>query len=89
MAPTGLAIILGAGPTTASGIARVFARSGLAVALLSRSITPDSPLVTSLRATAGPSAILHPFATDTSHASLSRCSTTSRPTRTCRASRSS
>jgi NAD(P)-dependent dehydrogenase (short-subunit alcohol dehydrogenase family) len=40
MAPSGLAIIMGAGPTTASGIARVLAhpsKGNLAVALLSRS----------------------------------------------------
>jgi NAD(P)-dependent dehydrogenase (short-subunit alcohol dehydrogenase family) len=40
MAPTGLAILMGAGPTTAAGIARILAhpeKGNLAVALLSRS----------------------------------------------------
>ena len=53
MPPQGLAILLGAGPVTGSGIARILAHpshGNLAVALLSRSISPDSPVLSSLHA---------------------------------------
>ena len=49
MPPTGLAILLGAGPVTGAGIARVLLANNLAVALLSRSITSSSPHVKSLQ----------------------------------------
>ena len=49
MPPSGLAILLGAGPITGAGIARVLAANNLAVALLSRSITTTTPHVQSLQ----------------------------------------
>ncbi|EXJ75704.1 uncharacterized protein A1O5_00211 [Cladophialophora psammophila CBS 110553] len=70
MPPTGLAILLGAGPTTGSGIARVLARpsqGNLAVALLSRS--GDVQLAERLsRESSG--GVLKAFKTDTSVQSL-------------------
>ena len=71
MPPRGLAILLGAGPVTGSGIARVLAHpkhGDLAVALLSRSITPDSPVLADLHATlpAETAATVLPFSTDIS-----------------------
>jgi len=67
--PTGIAILLGAGPTTASGIARILAspsHGNLAVALLSRSGSSD--LASSLSTSSG--GILHAFKSDTSAPSL-------------------
>ena len=71
MPPRGLAILLGAGPTTGSGIARILAspqHGNYAVALLSRSASPD--LASALAKSSG-GGILHPFATDTTPSSLS------------------
>jgi len=49
MPPRGLAILLGAGPTTGSGIARVLARDNLAVALLARNSSSLDSLSKSLK----------------------------------------
>lgn len=65
MAPKGLAILIGAGPTTGAGIARVLARDGnLAVALLARRPEPLNDLVKSLRSQS-PGAVIEAFPTDT------------------------
>ena len=72
MPPTGLAILLGAGPTTGSGIARILAsptHGNLAVALLSR--TGSATLATALCSSSA-GGTLHAFQTDTSAASLRR-----------------
>ena len=72
MAPSGIAILLGAGPTTASGIARVLAnpsQGNLAVALLSRSASPS--LAENLRKSSN-GGVLAPFQTDTSESSLKK-----------------
>ena len=71
MPPRGLVILLGAGPTTGSGIARILAspqHGNYAVALLSRSASPD--LASALAKSSG-GGILHPFQTDTTPKSLS------------------
>lgn len=71
MAPSGLAIIMGAGPTTASGIARVLAhpsKGNLAVALLSRS--GDQGLADRLSRESN-GGKLRAFKTDTSEEQLS------------------
>ncbi|KIW98551.1 uncharacterized protein Z519_00212 [Cladophialophora bantiana CBS 173.52] len=70
MPPTGLAILLGAGPTTGSGIARVLARpsqGNLAVALLSRSGDVQLAERLSRESNGG---VLKAFKTDTSELSL-------------------
>jgi NAD(P)-dependent dehydrogenase (short-subunit alcohol dehydrogenase family) len=70
MAPSGLAILLGAGPTTGAGIARVLARpsqGNLAVALLSRS--GDASLADRLSQESG-GGVLRAFKSDTTDASL-------------------
>jgi len=65
MAPKGLAILIGAGPTTGSGIARVLARDGnLAVALLARRPEPLHELAQKLRGDV-PNSVFEPFSTDT------------------------
>ncbi|KAI5369332.1 Putative short-chain dehydrogenase/reductase SDR, NAD(P)-binding domain superfamily [Septoria linicola] len=67
MAPKGLAIILGAGPATGAGIARVLSsptQGNMAVALLARRPEPLNDLVKSLRAS-NPEAVLETFPTDT------------------------
>jgi NAD(P)-dependent dehydrogenase (short-subunit alcohol dehydrogenase family) len=72
MPPSGIAILLGAGPTTASGISRILAspaHGNLAVALLSR--TGSSDLASSLQKSSG-GGILHAFKADTSAASLKK-----------------
>jgi NAD(P)-dependent dehydrogenase (short-subunit alcohol dehydrogenase family) len=72
MPPSGLAILMGAGPTTASGIARILAspaHGNLAVALLSR--TASTELASSLQKSSG-GGVLHAFKADTSAASLKR-----------------
>jgi len=72
MPPSGLAILMGAGPTTGSGIARILAspsHGNLAVALLSRSGSSD--LASSLRESSG-GGVLHAFKTDTSAAALAK-----------------
>lgn len=72
MPPSGLAILLGAGPTTGAGVARVLARpsqGNLAVALLSRS--GDVSLADRLSRESG-GGVLRAFKTDTSEDSLGR-----------------
>ncbi|KAI9715255.1 MAG: hypothetical protein M1812_006066 [Candelaria pacifica] len=73
MPPSGLAIILGAGPNTGTGIARIFAsptHGNLAVALLAR--TPDSlKTIASTIRESQPSSIIETFPSDTSPESLS------------------
>ncbi|KAK5116403.1 hypothetical protein LTR62_007950 [Meristemomyces frigidus] len=68
MAPSGLAIILGAGPATGAGIARMLAHpshGNFAVALLARRKEALDDLAKGLRQQT-PSAIFETFATDTS-----------------------
>ncbi|KIX96000.1 uncharacterized protein Z520_08255 [Fonsecaea multimorphosa CBS 102226] len=72
MPPSGLAILLGAGPTTGAGIARVLARpsqGNLAVALLSRS--GDVQLAERLSRDSD-GGVLKAFQTDTSEQNLTR-----------------
>ncbi|OAP62336.1 hypothetical protein AYL99_04539 [Fonsecaea erecta] len=72
MPPTGLAILLGAGPTTGAGIARVLARASqgnLAVALLSRSGDVQLAERLSRESDGG---VLKAFKTDTTEQSLNR-----------------
>lgn len=72
MAPTGLAIIIGAGPTSGGGIARYLATQGnMAVALLARTESSLQQVCQSIRAS-NASAVVHPFPTDTTPASLSK-----------------
>ncbi|KXH68702.1 short-chain dehydrogenase/reductase SDR [Colletotrichum salicis] len=66
MAPKGLAIIIGAGPTSGAGIARILAspqHGNLAVALLARNPENLQTLAADLRKSSN--GILHPFPTDT------------------------
>ncbi|UZJ50722.1 hypothetical protein CBS101457_000042 [Exobasidium rhododendri] len=68
----GLAIIIGAGPTSGGGIARYLATEGnLAVAVLARTESNLQELCKSIKS-ASPQAIVHPFPTDTSPASLAK-----------------
>jgi NAD(P)-dependent dehydrogenase (short-subunit alcohol dehydrogenase family) len=72
MPPAGLAILIGAGPTSGAGIARVLAdpsRGNLAVALLARNPSNLSSLTDSLR-TSSHGGILHAFPTDTNPSNL-------------------
>jgi len=72
MPPSGIAILIGAGPTTGAGIARVLAsptRGNLAVALLSRS--GDSQLADTISKSSG-GGVLKAFKTDTSDQSLTQ-----------------
>lgn len=70
MPPSGLAILMGAGPTTASGIARILAHpshGNLAVALLSRTADPSLAERLSRESQGG---TLRAFKTDTTESSL-------------------
>ncbi|KAF1830373.1 NAD(P)-binding protein [Decorospora gaudefroyi] len=74
MPPSGLAILIGAGPATGTGIARILSspqHGNLAVALLAR--RPDSlkSVISTVHET-NPNAILEAFPTDTSKASLEK-----------------
>ncbi|KIW37094.1 uncharacterized protein PV06_10721 [Exophiala oligosperma] len=72
MAPSGLVILMGAGPTTASGIARILAHpshGNMAVALLSRSADESLAERLSRESNGG---TLRAFQTDTSESSLTR-----------------
>lgn len=72
MAPAGLAIIIGAGPTSGGGIARYLATQGnLAVAVLARTESNLQDLCQSIRSSS-PQAVIHPFPTDTSPNSLAK-----------------
>ncbi|KAI0121675.1 hypothetical protein BJ170DRAFT_643859 [Xylariales sp. AK1849] len=73
MPPSGLAILIGAGPTSGAGIARILAspsHGNLAVAILARNKDNLSNLCDSLRQTSG--GVLHPFPCDTSPSNLQR-----------------
>ncbi|KAJ0295500.1 hypothetical protein COL5a_012154 [Colletotrichum fioriniae] len=73
MAPKGLAIIIGAGPTSGAGIARILAspqHGNLAVALLARNPENLQNLAADLRKSS--EGILHPFPTDTEPENLRR-----------------
>lgn len=72
MPPSGLAILLGAGPTTGAGIARILAspsHGNLAVALLSRS---DNTKLANDLARTSEGGTLKSFQTDTTRASLDK-----------------
>ncbi|KAF2497448.1 NAD(P)-binding protein [Lophium mytilinum] len=74
MPPSGLAILIGAGPNTGAGIARILSHpshGNLAVALLARRPEPLHDLCASLRKSS-PNAVLEAFPTDTSPASLKK-----------------
>ncbi len=72
MAPSGLAILIGAGPATGAGIARILGAQGnLAVALLARRPEPLNDLVKSLRSQA-PNGVFEAFPTDTSPENLKK-----------------
>ncbi|EKG16164.1 Short-chain dehydrogenase/reductase SDR [Macrophomina phaseolina MS6] len=74
MAPSGLAILIGAGPNTGTGIARILSHpshGNLAVALLARRPEPLQELTNSLRSST-PGAVLEAFPTDTSPDSLKK-----------------
>ncbi|KAB2576534.1 hypothetical protein DBV05_g4863 [Lasiodiplodia theobromae] len=74
MAPSGLAILIGAGPNTGAGIARILSHpsyGNLAVSLLARSPEPLQELTNSLRSS-NPGAVLEAFPTDTSPDSLKK-----------------
>jgi NAD(P)-dependent dehydrogenase (short-subunit alcohol dehydrogenase family) len=68
----GLAILIGAGPTSGGGIARHLATEGnLAVAVLARTESKLQELCQSIR-TSSPDAIIHPFPSDTTPSSLAK-----------------
>lgn len=72
MPPSGLAILLGAGPTTGAGIARMLAspeHGNLAVALLARREESLSDIASGLRSQL-PSSVVETFVSDTSPDSL-------------------
>ncbi|KAL8834694.1 MAG: hypothetical protein Q9170_003638 [Blastenia crenularia] len=72
MTPSGLAILIGAGPATGAGIARILAHpshGNLAVALLARNPDNLSTLATSLRSSA-PNSVIETFPTDTQPSNL-------------------
>lgn len=74
MAPSGLVILIGAGPNTGAGIARILSHpshGNLAVALLARRPEPLQELTNSLRSST-PGAVLEQFPTDTSPDSLKK-----------------
>jgi NAD(P)-dependent dehydrogenase (short-subunit alcohol dehydrogenase family) len=71
MSPKSLAILIGAGPTSGAGIARVLARNGHAVALLARNEEKLTSLASDLRKTVK-DGVFHPFPTDTAPANLSK-----------------
>ncbi|KAI1498442.1 short-chain dehydrogenase/reductase SDR [Biscogniauxia marginata] len=74
MAPIGFAVLIGAGPTSGAGIARVLADPSLgnmAVALLARNAENLTSLCEGLRRTSN-GGVLHPFPCDTAPANLRR-----------------
>ncbi|GAB7352804.1 hypothetical protein MBLNU459_g3422t1 [Dothideomycetes sp. NU459] len=72
MAPSKLAILIGAGPTTGAGIARVLLSQGnMAVALLARRPESLNDLKRDLRSSV-PNAVVEGFPTDTSPESLKK-----------------
>lgn len=74
MAPKGLAILIGAGPNTGTGIARILSspsHGNLAVALLARRPENLQSVIATVRETS-PDAVLEAFPSDTSKASLEK-----------------
>ncbi|KAL5118959.1 hypothetical protein ACEQ8H_003088 [Pleosporales sp. CAS-2024a] len=74
MAPSGLAILIGAGPNTGTGIARILSspsHGNLAVALLARRPESLASCISTVQR-ANPSAVLEAFPTDTSQPSLQK-----------------
>lgn len=74
MPPSGLAILLGAGPTTGAGIARILAHpshGNMAVALLARRSEVINEVASSIRSQA-PGSVVEAFPTDTSPDSLKK-----------------
>ncbi|SLM34422.1 oxidoreductase domain containing protein [Lasallia pustulata] len=74
MPPSGLAIIIGAGPNTGSGIARILSHpshGNLAVALLARKSSTLSSTLSNLQSTS-PHSTIETFPTDTTPSSLTR-----------------
>lgn len=72
MAPAGLAILIGAGPNTGTGIARILSspsHGNLAVALLARNPQPLENVFETVHASHS-DAVLETFPTDTSERSL-------------------
>ncbi|KAJ4994428.1 oxidoreductase [Stagonosporopsis vannaccii] len=74
MAPTGLAILIGAGPNTGTGIARILSHpshGNLAVALLARRPENLQSVISTIRKTS-PDAVLEAFPSDTSKDSIEK-----------------
>ncbi|KAI1338113.1 hypothetical protein F5Y15DRAFT_131900 [Xylariaceae sp. FL0016] len=74
MPPSGYAILIGAGPTSGAGIARVLAKpaqGNMAVACLARNEKNLKDLCQALQDTSG-GGVVHPFPCDTTPANLSR-----------------
>ncbi|KAJ4330068.1 hypothetical protein N0V87_010328 [Didymella glomerata] len=74
MAPKGLAILIGAGPITGTGIARILSHpshGNLAVALLARRPESLQSVISTIRQTS-PDAVLEAFPSDTSKASIEK-----------------
>ncbi|KAF2131000.1 NAD(P)-binding protein [Dothidotthia symphoricarpi CBS 119687] len=74
MAPSGLAILIGAGPNAGTGIARILSHpshGNLAVALLARRPESLKSVISKIHE-ASPDAVLEAFPTDTSKASLEK-----------------
>ncbi|KAF1944183.1 NAD(P)-binding protein [Clathrospora elynae] len=74
MPPSGLAILIGAGPATGTGIARILSsptHGNLAIALLARRPESLASVISKVRE-ANPSAVLEAFPSDTSKASLEK-----------------
>ncbi|KAJ4381272.1 hypothetical protein N0V86_003621 [Didymella sp. IMI 355093] len=74
MAPKGLAILIGAGPNTGTGIARILSspsQGNLAVALLARRPESLQSVISTIRQ-ASPDAVLEAFPSDTSKASIEK-----------------
>lgn len=74
MPPSGLAILIGAGPNTGTGIARILSHpshGNLAIALLARRSESLNEVVSTVRKT-NPNAVLETFPTDTTKASLEK-----------------
>ncbi|KAF2708208.1 NAD(P)-binding protein [Pleomassaria siparia CBS 279.74] len=77
MPPSGLAILIGAGPNTGTGIARILSHpkhGNLAVALLARRPEALKDVISTVRKTS-PNAVLEAFPTDTSPNSLKKAFT--------------
>ncbi|KAH9865057.1 hypothetical protein IAQ61_009003 [Plenodomus lingam] len=74
MTPNGLAILIGAGPATGTGIARILSHpshGNLAVALIARRPASLASVITNIHSTS-PDAVLESFPSDTSEESLKK-----------------